>query len=83
MMSYTLVKGGSMGSCLEEEQKPRRYSGNTLTLETAHFWCEKVKHLLETIPCHSGERITLNYLPYTIVVLWNVLCRLDRLVTFQ
>jgi len=55
MMSCTLVKVGSMGSCPEEEQKLRRYSGSTLTLETAHFWCEKVKHLLETIPFHSGE----------------------------
>jgi len=55
MMSYTLVKGGSMGSWLEEEQKLRRYSGSTLTSETAHFWYEKVKRLLETIPFHSGE----------------------------
>jgi hypothetical protein len=55
MMNFTSVKSGSMGSWLEEEQKQRVYSGRTLLLEMAHFWCEKVKHLLEIILFHSGE----------------------------
>ena len=38
-----------------EEQVLRPYSESTLILEMAHFWCEKVIHLLETIHFHSGE----------------------------
>lgn len=54
MMSCTLVRSGSMGNSLEEEQKQKIYSGHTQPLAMAHFWCETVKRLLEIIHFHSG-----------------------------